>query len=322
MVDAIFYLPNTIQRSEVKYIIPSNESDMTTTKTSNLIQNTITQFNQTLISKTPSPTENPIHLHKAMHYALFNGGKRIRPLLVYFTGQVFNTPMAHLHNAACAVELIHAYSLAHDDLPAMDDDDYRRGKPACHKAYDEATAILVGDALQAHAFELLSTPSPSQISPDKKLNMINQLSTAVGSQGMVGGQLLDLLSEGKTLSVDMLSQLHQWKTGALIQASVELGMLASEKVSEAAAKNLRQFASCLGLAFQIRDDIKDIEGNLETLGKIPGGDLEKQKATYPAIVGLDKAKDSLIELIKKAQGYLQPFNDKAKGLCALLKILS
>lgn len=297
--------------------LPMRMTRMSSVKTPNLLEEAIAQFNQTLLQNIPSPQQEPAVLHQAMHYSLFNGGKRLRPLLVYFTGHIFNTPLSYLHPAACAVELIHAYSLVHDDLPAMDDDDYRRGKPSCHKAFDEATAILVGDALQALAFALLSFTESPLLSAEKKLKMIHHLSMAVGSQGMVGGQSLDLLSEGKQLDLDRLNKLHQWKTGALIQASVELGMIASDNVSEVEAKNLREFATCLGLGFQIQDDIKDVEGDLNSLGKPPKGDIAKQKATYPAIVGLDQAKVSLGDLHKKAAACLQPFGDGAAGLSSL-----
>jgi farnesyl diphosphate synthase len=294
--------------------------DSSTIESQNLIEQMIAQFDQTLRANLPSSATNPSCLHQAIHYTLYNGGKRVRPLLVYFTGQVFNTPIKYLHYPACAVELIHAYSLVHDDLPAMDDDDFRRGKPSCHKAYDEATAILVGDALQALAFELLSSAS-FEIPAEKKLAMIQQLSVAAGSQGMVGGQSLDLLSEGKQLDLTALNQLHQKKTGALIQAAVELGILAANNVTSEEAEHLREFSKCLGLAFQIRDDIKDIEGDLDSLGKQPGGDIVKQKATYPAILGLDDAKESFMQLHQDAIHHLSPFDEQAVGLRSLLESL-
>ncbi|MDF3055075.1 MAG: geranyl transferase [Gammaproteobacteria bacterium] len=292
---------------------------MSKANTTDVVEEVIVQFNEVLLESIPSAQQDPVLLHQAMHYVLFNGGKRLRPLLVYFTGQIFNTQLQRLHSPACAVELLHAYSLVHDDLPAMDDDDYRRGKLSCHKAFDEATAILVGDALQALAFSLLSATHFSQLSAQKKLDMVYQLSIAVGSQGMVGGQSLDLLSEGKQLSLDKLNKLHHWKTGALIQASVELGIIASDNVNEPEAIRLREFAHCLGLGFQIQDDIKDVVGDINSLGKKPKGDMAKKKATYPAMIGLDQAKDSLIDLQKKAEICLEPFGNSATGLRSLLR---
>lgn len=243
----------------------------------------------------------PALFFKAMEYSLFNGGKRLRPLLVYATGEVLETSLDRLHAPAAAVELIHCFSLIHDDLPAMDNDDFRRGKPTCHKAFGEANAILVGDALQSLSFELLSNsdfnPNPLQ----QQMKMIQILSRASGMHGMVGGQALDIAEEqtlAKTLhqvtkvkSLNTLITLHRKKTGALISASVLLGLHAAGCDNQEIIIGLSQFSDTLGLAFQVQDDILDIEGNFETLGKTPGKDEKNEKLTFPKILGLEGAKD-------------------------------
>lgn len=229
----------------------------------------------------PSTSLVPQRLHQAMHYAVLNGGKRLRPLLVYATGYALKAPLENLDAAAVAVELIHCYSLVHDDLPAMDDDDLRRGQPTCHKAFNEATAILVGDALQSLAFSVLPT-----------IQMVKVLAKASGSLGMAGGQDLDLASEGKQLDLTSLEQMHRLKTGALIETSVELGAL-SAQCDENTLKILKQFACHLGLAFQIQDDILDVEGNTQSLGKTAGIDTLNDKATYTRILGITEAKKRL-----------------------------
>lgn len=237
----------------------------------------ITQLEASL----PPTSQVPQRLHKAMHYAVLNGGKRLRPLLVYATGNALNTDIELLDAPAVAVELIHCYSLVHDDLPAMDNDDLRRGQPTCHKAFNEATAILVGDALQSLAFSVLPN-----------INMVKQLSKAIGSFGMAGGQDLDLEAEGNHLDITALEHMHRLKTGALIEASIELGALASQCESNT-LHLLKQFAKHLGLAFQIQDDILDVEGDTQNLGKTAGIDATNNKATYTRILGLTEAKNRL-----------------------------
>lgn len=238
----------------------------------------------------PSVDLEPKILHKAMHYAVFNGGKRLRPLLVYFVGSCLGAEKNALDIPAIAVELIHCYSLVHDDLPAMDDDDWRRGNLSCHKAFDEATAILTGDALQNLAFVELSKEN-SYFRAEEQLKMMQCLTEASSSLGMAGGQALDLASEGKSIDLDALKTIHQKKTGVLIGAAVELGIISARCDDAMIKQNLSIFAENLGLAFQIQDDILDVEGDLKTLGKPKGSDQKHEKATYPKLIGMEKSKE-------------------------------
>ncbi len=256
----------------------------------------------------PASTLEPQRLHEAMRYAVLNGGKRVRPLLVYLTGQLFSVDPVSLDIPASAVELIHAFSLVHDDLPAMDDDDLRRGKPTNHKAFDEATAILAGDALQTLAFYILTQ------APAHRLEMIEALALATGSRGMAGGQAIDMVSVGQTLNISELENMHNHKTGMLIRACVKLGALASSSLEQSVLKTLDHYAKCIGLAFQIQDDILDVESDTETLGKLQGSDIAHNKVTYPALLGLDGAKNMANELIEEAITSLNEFDDKADPL--------
>jgi len=231
----------------------------------------------------------PTRLHSAMHYSVLNPGKRTRPLLVYATGAMMGAHPESLDAPAQAVELIHAYSLIHDDLPCMDDDELRRGLPTCHIQFDEATAVLAGDALQTLAFEVL-LQAESNIEPAALLRMLKQLTHASGSLGMGGGQAIDLAATGQVLSLQQLETMHLMKTGALIEASVLLGYWASGRQDASEELALKQYSRAIGLAFQIRDDILDIESDTATLGKPQGSDLAANKATYPALLGLDGAK--------------------------------
>lgn len=253
-------------------------------------------------------------LLEAMRYSVFNGGKRIRPVLVYATGQALLSDTPLTDTAACSVELIHAYSLIHDDLPAMDDDALRRGKPTCHIAFDEASAILAGDALQTLAFELLSNDPAAQKNPALALQMIQRLAQASGSAGMVGGQAFDLDSTGKQLSLEQLKQMHRHKTGALISASVILGALASGQASSLQLAALEEYATCTGLAFQIKDDILDVESDTETLGKQQGADESHNKATYTSILGLAEAKQAALSQHQQALAALDIFGPEADNL--------
>ena len=262
----------------------------------------------------PSPDTIPSRLHAAMRYSVLGGGKRIRPILVYASGEAAGVPREKLDAAACAVELIHSYSLVHDDLPAMDDDDLRRNRPTCHKAYDEATAILVGDALQALAFQVLCTNHHLQASAEVRLAMLETLSRASGSRGMVGGQALDLAAVGQSLNLTELENLHIHKTGALIRASVKLGVLLNPGLEKAKHQALDHYAKCIGLAFQIQDDILDVEGSTETLGKTQGKDQAQDKPTYPSLLGLSGAKEKAEEFRLAAQNSLAPFNSEAEPL--------
>lgn len=252
----------------------------------------------------------PSRLHEAMRYSALAGGKRIRPILVYASGEALKTPIAALDRIAVAVECVHAYSLVHDDLPAMDDDDLRRGIPTAHKAFDEATAILAGDALQAFAFEWLSEPIEG-ISASSQLRLIQGLSAAAGSRGMVGGQAIDLASVGQQLTEQQLEVMHAHKTGALINACVLLPSYCTETVTEQQRDSLTRYAAAIGLAFQVQDDILDVESDTATLGKQQGADIAANKPTYPSILGMDGAKQKLRELHQDAFGALDVFGSEA-----------
>ena len=247
----------------------------------------------------PSVDILPMRLHEAMRYSVLDGGKRMRPLLVYATGEALNLAPELLDIPAAAIELIHAYSLIHDDLPAMDDDKLRRGKPTCHCAFDEATAILAGDALQALAFQLLAQ-APVALTPEQRLQMIQQLGLAAGSRGMVGGQAIDLAAVGKQLTELELEQMHIHKTGALIRTSVLLAAYAAPQIADKQIMQLDHYAKCLGLAFQVQDDILDIESETQVLGKTRGADAAAGKPTYPSIIGMGAAKRKLNELYLEA----------------------
>jgi farnesyl diphosphate synthase len=265
------------------------------------------------------PADNiiPTHLHEAMRYACLNGGKRVRPALVYLSGQALGVPLERLDGPACALELIHVYSLVHDDLPAMDDDDLRRGKPTTHIAFDEATAILVGDALQSLAFHILAH-DPDMIDDHRlRLRMVEELAMASGSRGMAGGQAMDLMATGKQLTLAELEDMHIHKTGALIRAAIRLGALSAPHLDAKQLECLDHYAKCIGLAFQIQDDILDVEGSTETLGKTQGADQAQDKITYPALVGLAESKRLTHDLHQEALQSLAPLGEPADGLRTL-----
>lgn len=259
----------------------------------------------------PAATTHPARLHEAMRYSVLNGGKRMRPLLVYATGEALGVAPAQLDIPAAALELIHVYSLVHDDLPAMDDDDLRRGKPTCHKAFDEATAILVGDGLQALAFQLLASHPQLNVFPAQRLRMIEQLGQAAGSRGMVGGQAIDLAAVGKELTELELEHMHIHKTGALIRASVLLAAYTVDNIEAQQLRQLDHFAKCVGLAFQVQDDILDVESDTHTLGKTRGADAAAGKPTYPSIIGMAAAKAKLRDLHDEAVTALAEFGESA-----------
>jgi farnesyl diphosphate synthase len=265
----------------------------------------------------PAAAQAPARLHEAMRYVTLDGGKRVRASLVYAAGQAVGAPDAALDVPACAVELIHAYSLVHDDLPCMDDDDLRRGKPTCHKAYDEATALLAGDALQSLAFEILARDPALTIDTARRLRMIMLLAEAAGSHGMAGGQAIDLASGGKTLMLLQLEDMHLRKTGALIRAAVLLGAHAREGVAAEKLTALENYSRAIGLAFQITDDILDVEGKAETLGKNPGMDRARGKSTYPQVLGLAEAKARAQVLHMQALESLAPLGDNGGVLAEL-----
>ena len=279
------------------------------------------RVNATLERWIPASTVAPKSLHEAIRYAVFAGGKRIRPVLVYAGGEAFKVEPAALDACACAVEMIHTYSLIHDDLPAMDDDDLRRGRPTCHKAYGEATAILAGDALQALAFRALAQDTTIPVPPAQRLRMLGVLAHAAGSLGMAGGQAIDLEAENRRLTPAELQTMHAYKTGALIRASVELGALCSTPVAEQRFERVSRYAQCIGLAFQIHDDVLDIESDTETLGKPQGSDLERNKATYPSLLGLEGAKRAARQALDEALENLADFGAEAETLRELARYI-
>lgn len=256
-------------------------------------------------------------LDEAMIYGTLLGGKRVRPFLVYAVGSMLNTPLNTLDPLACAIECIHAYSLIHDDLPAMDDDDIRRSQPTCHKKFDEATAILAGDALQTLAFDIISQPNPV-LNSQTQLKMINRLAKASGQQGMCAGQALDLAAENRQVNLLSLEQIHRAKTGALIEVAVELGALSKIELPDMHLTLLLSYAKSIGLAFQIQDDILDIISDTETLGKPQGSDLDLNKSTYPALLGLPQAIEKAKLLYQEALHALSqlPYNTKTLELFA------
>lgn len=260
-------------------------------------------------------------LYQAMRYSVMNGGKRVRPLLVYAACEALEGDIERADGAACAVELIHAYSLVHDDLPAMDDDDLRRGQPTTHKAFDEASAILAGDALQSLAFGVLVDRRRNPQNAETRLQMIELLSQAAGPAGMVGGQAIDLESVGRQLDQQALETMHRHKTGALIEASVQLGALASGNADEPALRSLQHYAQAIGLAFQVQDDILDVESDTATLGKTQGKDEANHKPTYPALLGMEAAKAYALELRDQALHALRPFGDSAEPLRELARYI-
>lgn len=260
------------------------------------------------------PRSELSRLYEAMQYSVMIGGKRVRPLLVYGACETFGGDLAKADGAACAVEVIHAYSLVHDDLPAMDNDDLRRGQPTTHKAYDEACAILVGDGLQSIAFDVLVSTKLAAQPAETVLKMVRVLAQAAGPEGMVGGQAIDLQSVGKKLDQQALETMHRHKTGALIEASVVLGALASGKATDLQVNLLTEYAKAIGLAFQVQDDILDIESDTQVLGKTQGSDIAHDKPTYPALMGLDGAKQYAKQLHQQALDALASFSESADVL--------
>lgn len=261
----------------------------------------------------PNPESSPQRLHSAMQHAVLLGGKRMRPLLVHASGALFHADESTLDAPTVAVELIHAYSLVHDDLPAMDDDALRRGQPTVHVAFDEATAILAGDALQSLAFEVLAD---TQTRDAIRVALLRTLAQAAGVAGMCGGQALDFDATGTRLSLPQLERMHALKTGALIRASVRMGALCG-RASEDDLARLDRYATALGLAFQIRDDILDVEGDSATLGKTAGKDAAQDKATFPSLIGLDASRVRLGELVEAMEDALTCYGERADALRAL-----
>jgi farnesyl diphosphate synthase len=266
-----------------------------------------------LAQKLDQLTINDDKLHQAMRYGLLIGGKRMRPYLAYITGEALGASLSDLDGVAGALECIHAYSLLHDDLPAMDDDDLRRGEPTCHKAFDEATAILAGDSLQTLAFDILANHNFSQAIKPKQIKLIQQLVSASGYQGMCGGQALDLAATNKQIPLEDLEILHSLKTGALLEASVLMGAECAAQATEKDKEKLKEYAKLIGLAYQVQDDIIDITSTEEQLGKPSGSDIAANKSTYPALLGLQSAQqkaENLFQLALQALTSL-PYNTQS-----------
>jgi geranylgeranyl pyrophosphate synthase len=270
-----------------------------------------------LEARLPQPDKVPARLHEAMRYSVLGGGKRIRPALLFATARAVGLSEDDVEAAACAIELVHVYSLVHDDLPAMDDDDLRRGRPTCHKAYDEATALLVGDALQPLAFQLLASDPALPASPAIRLRLIDMLAQAIGTFGMAGGQAIDLAVQGMQLDISQVEDMHARKTGAVIHASVLMAAECAPPLDPNLYAALARFASAVGLAFQIQDDLLDVTGDVSTLGKATGADSERAKPTHPAVIGIAASQQRVRLLHNQALNALEPFGERAESLRSL-----
>ena len=266
----------------------------------------------------PAESTQPPSIHTAMRYSVFAGGKRIRPILCLETARIFTADIAPALFPGCAIEFIHTYSLIHDDLPALDNDDLRRGKPTCHKKFGEATAILAGDALLTLAFETIAA---APVSPERRVAMVTEIATAAGTvNGMVGGQVADLEAEGRPVGPDTLEYIHRSKTAALIRASITAGALCAGAPSEEVAR-LRRFGDTIGWAFQVTDDILDVTESSAALGKTAGKDIAQQKATYPSVFGLERSQQIAKELADSAIAELRAYEEKADHLRAIAEFL-
>lgn len=273
---------------------------------------------QSLEQLLPPESEEPSRLHQAMRYSSMGAGKRLRAICAYASARIFSADSSLVDNAACAIEMVHAYSLIHDDLPAMDDDDLRRGKPTCHRAFDEATAILAGDALQSLAFEVIA--ADTQLPETSRAQLLLTLSRAIGPAGMAGGQALDMMATGKQCSRSELEQIHALKTGALIRASVLMGAQASGAAQAEDLAVLDSFAADLGLAFQIADDILDEEGETDVIGKPGGSDRDSDKSTYVALLGIDGARGEAGRLRDRAVDTVRAqYSDRANDLVQVVQ---
>ena len=279
------------------------------------------RMEQALAARLPAADEVPQRLHAAMRYSVLGGGKRIRPALVFATGRTLGLEDQQVEAAACAIELVHVYSLVHDDLPAMDDDDLRRGRPTCHKAFDEATAVLVGDALQPLAFALLARDPDLPADPAVRLRLIDLLAEASGTFGMAGGQAIDLSVQGQVIDIAAVEQMHARKTGALIKVSVMMAAACVPTLGAELSERLGRFATAIGLAFQIQDDLLDVLGDVSTLGKATGADSARAKPTYPAVIGVEASQQRMQQLHAQALEALQPFGSRADPLRLLAQWL-
>jgi geranylgeranyl diphosphate synthase type II len=274
------------------------------------------QVDEALEGWMPLQGDHPPKIHEAMRYSVFAGGKRLRPILALLACEAVGGNPEEALPAASALEMVHTYSLIHDDLPAMDDDDYRRGRRTCHRVYGEAIAILAGDALLTHAFQVLADAEAHRLAPERRLQIIAEIAEAAGSQGMVGGQAMDILAEGQEIDRPTLLYLHTHKTGALIRASVRVGGIAGG-AGEEQLQGLTRYAERVGLAFQIVDDILDIEGATAEMGKTAGSDLRRKKATYPAVMGIEESRHQAAHLLEEAKEVLRPLGEKGAMLASL-----
>ena len=270
-----------------------------------------------LAARLPQADQVPTRLHEAMRYSVLSGGKRVRPALLFATARTLGLTEDEVEAAACAVELVHVYSLVHDDLPAMDDDDLRRGRPTCHKAFDEATALLVGDALQPLAFQLLARDPALPNDPAIRLRLVAMLSEAIGTLGMTGGQAIDMAVQGTKLGIEQVEDMHSRKTGAVIRASVLMAAECVPSLDPQRYAALARFAAAIGLAFQIQDDLLDLIGDVSTLGKATGADRERSKPTHPTIIGIPASQQRVRLLHDEAMTALEPFGAQATSLRSL-----
>jgi geranylgeranyl pyrophosphate synthase len=270
-----------------------------------------------LDARLPSSDLPPQRLHEALRYSVLGGGKRVRPILVYATARALGMSESVVDGAACAVEFIHAYSLVHDDLPAMDDDDLRRGRPTCHKAFDEATAILVGDSLQVLAFQVLANGPGLPKDSKTRLRLVELLALGSGTSGMAGGQAIDLAASGQPLAIEAIEEMHNRKTGALIHASVMMAAACAADIAEPVRIALDQYARDLGLAFQIQDDLLDVEGDASIVGKATGADSKRGKPTFPAVLGVAGARERMHELHGRALHSLNILGANAAALASV-----
>ena len=276
-----------------------------------------TRMERALAARLPEASAVPGRLHEAMRYSVLGGGKRIRPALVFATARALGLTEDEVEAAACAIELIHVYSLVHDDLPAMDDDDLRRGRPTCHKAYDEATAVLVGDALQTLAFQVLTRDPALPASPAVRLRLVELLAEASGTFGMAGGQAIDLAAQGQKLDLAQVEEMHARKTGALIRVSVMMASACVPTLEARWSQALLGFVNPIGLAFQIQDDLLDVLGDVSTIGKATGADSERGKPTHPAVIGIEASQERVRLLHAQALDSLAPFGRRADLLRSL-----
>ena len=275
------------------------------------------RIERALEERLPPADVVPTRLHEAMRYCVLGGGKRVRPALLFATARALGLHEDEVEAAACAIELVHVYSLVHDDLPAMDDDDMRRGRPTCHKAFDEATAILVGDALQPLAFQLLARDRSLPEAPAIRLRLIDLLAQATGTFGMAGGQAIDLAVQGTRLDIAQVEDMHARKTGAMIRVSVLMAAACLPSLEAHLYAALGRLAAAIGVAFQIQDDLLDVLGDASTLGKATGADRERAKPTHPAVIGIEASQDRVRLLHEQALTALAPFGERAAPLRSL-----